>query len=76
MSLLTDPEVNAVLEAAIRGSGPLCEAQLQGVLDWAHFAKTQATVLALVIQGRLVIDVTEPEPVFRLAEDCLRNEDF
>jgi hypothetical protein len=77
MSLLTDDEVNAVIEAALRGSGPLPEFRLQGVVDWARLVKLQGEVLTLVLQGRVVIDVTTgPEPLFRLAEDSLKKDRF
>jgi hypothetical protein len=68
MALLTDREIQAVM-VAIKGSGPLTEPQLQGIVDWANLVKTQAGLLELVNQGRLVIDVTGSEPVFSLAPE-------
>lgn len=74
MGLLTHQEVEAVMVAAIQGSGPLTEAEMEGIVDWARLAKTQSLLLQLIREGRVSIDVRGPEPTFALKEAAATTE--
>jgi hypothetical protein len=68
MVILTEAETQAIIEAAIRGSGPLNEGQLQGIVDWARLVKVQMSLFNLICEGEVLINLTGPEPQFRMAE--------
>lgn len=59
--VLTETEVEAVVMATVNGCDPrpVGDAQLQAALRWATGAKLEATMLELVLQGRVDLQVTE-----------------
>jgi hypothetical protein len=52
MVILTEAETQAIIETAIRGSGPLNEGQLQGIVDWARLVKVQMSLFNLIVRVR------------------------
>jgi hypothetical protein len=69
MAWLSEEEILQITQAAIRGSGgSLEESRLVGVIQWAELARIQAGLLEGILEGRLLVDATGGDPVFKLAE--------
>ena len=68
---LTEEEILKIGKAAITGSGgTLEENRLIGVVKWAELARVQAGLLDGILGGRILVDATGHEPVFKLAEEA------
>jgi hypothetical protein len=68
MRISTEEEILKVSQAVIKGSGgTLDENRVIGAVQWAQQARVQAELLAGVLEGRYLIDLSGAEPAFRLA---------
>jgi hypothetical protein len=66
MSILTEEEILKITQAAIEGSGgTLAEDKIIGTVQWAKLVRTQAGLLQDILAGRVLVDVTGAEPVFK-----------
>ena len=66
LEVLSLEEVQAVIMAAIRGTGrPCSERELRRAVRWAHTARVEASLLALVLAGDVLVRIDRRELEFR-----------
>jgi hypothetical protein len=69
ISILTEEEILKIAQAAILGSGgTLAEDKIIGTVQWAKLVRTQAGLLQDILAGRVLVDVTGAEPIFKEAD--------
>jgi hypothetical protein len=69
--LLSEREVAQICLAAVQGTPrPVTAAEVQRAVEWAHSARLDATLLALVLRSVLRVRVDRPELQFRRAPEA------